>query len=1305
VSTFDALLSFVPGVVRQRVLAGEEPVAAVDHVEGVLLASDVSGFTQLALSLRDTPGGIEELSDILNGCFVRLIDSIDDAGGDVLTFAGDALIAYWPVGPDSGTSAAWAALEAQRRLAQGDHRIKLRIGLAVGPTAIATVGGEANRWFVTLGGTAPAEAAALQARAELGQVAVSDGFVELAGASIETSHEGGVHRLLAVERPPARPPDRASNNRSLDDSTLASLRRHVPGSVVDRLLAGHEGFLSELRTVTVALLATPGLEDPAKLDLLQDVVTTVQRCAYEYGGVVDPGVDEKGITFRIVFGMPPFAHEDDVDRALSTVRAIDRELTSRGVDHGIGVKTGQAFCGTLGNDIRREYAVLSEIVSMAARFAGAASEPGRPSVLCDTATADAARPRWTFETPMSLRLKGASELHTAFALSNRVRRAGLAAEAIVGRAAELEQICELLETASDRSGGGFVLVVGDPGIGKSSLLGAVQARLEETGRIVRVGFADPLERSAPFHAWSAVFSGLLGLDAVARDDIPDHLLRRVGPKAPLLSAVLAVDLPETEETASLGGEQRVVGTRTLLAELLAESRDERGSLVLLLEDAHWFDSASWGLVVEAVGLPGIAVVATARPTDENTARELARLEGRADVTQIPLGPLSADDVGELARARLGVEELDNKVQALLVETCKGNPFFTVEVVKTLAQRGALAVESGRATLADEQGLEIPTTIQAAITSRVDSLSAEQQLTLKVASVIGSPFSDDVLAEIHPTARPRSGLSEDLRSLAERELVVELEGGSYEFHHALTREVAYSLMMGDQRRGLHEALATHYESSTDLELLYPVLAHHWLRAENDEKAVSYLTLAAVSSLAHGMPRESVAQGVQAARLLGVELETEPSKITAVLPRELGEIERLLAGRRPPDLVALPPLVDEEIGAGIGIVLQSMPSAHQSLQTELFALMAIRNLNLTLRFGAGPLSPGVYSMYSIVLRGLGADSTVAYEFSELARTVDAANGDLLAPVVSFVHVWFNNHWHNPLATGIPIALAGAEAGLAGPDHLFGSFNLAAATTVLATSGAPLAEVMEMGQRHLERTRPRSATASFHNLLELQMAKALAGQTESLTSLSGDAADEEELAAMVDSANFNQAAYYHIAKLRLHYLAGEPSVALEYADRAYQLLPSFGGQVGQVELTVLAALSRLADLPADPALRDEALESVREMLAQLEAWSVSCPANFEHKANLVRGELAAAKGQSESADAALADAAGQAVAEGFHQWAALACERRGHAAQAAGFAEPAGEHFAAASQHYRAWGASAKVVELGALADALRSAGRVG
>src|SRR3989442_1712186 len=81
-------------------------------------------------------------------------------------------------------------------------------------------------------------------------------------------------------------------------------------------------------------------------------------------------------------------------------------LSELGVMYGIGVATGDAFCGMLGSDRRREYAVLGDIVSLGARLAAAACEPGRVSVLCESSTADAGRLRWTFTTPVSLRLKG-----------------------------------------------------------------------------------------------------------------------------------------------------------------------------------------------------------------------------------------------------------------------------------------------------------------------------------------------------------------------------------------------------------------------------------------------------------------------------------------------------------------------------------------------------------------------------------------------------------------------------------------------------------------------------------------------------------------------------------------------------------------------------------------------------------------------------------------------------------------------------------------------------------------------------------
>ena len=1302
----DPLLSFVPGIVRRRLLVGATPQADVERIRAVVLAADISGFTQLVGSLRETQAGIDELSGILNDGFARLIVAIDDEGGDTLGFAGDSLLAYWPDGPDALAAAARAGLDAQRRLQSADQRIRVRIGVGVGELALWTVGGVQDRLLVVAGGDGPAAAASLQARAELGQVVVTDAVADAAGPAITTVVEDGIHRLADAARPVGdgartggRPASRIDGTASATQIEPARLWPYLPATIVARLEAGHDQFLSELRTITAVFIRVAGLGqgEGGGLIELQDVVTAIQANVYRYGGTLTAGADEKGITFVAAFGMPPEAHEDDADRALSAAGAVHRALAALDRPHGIGVATGRAFCGPKGNDIRREYTPLSDAVNVAARLAAAASESGRPAILCEPATVQASRGEWSFDTAVSLRIKGKTELLTAFGLRHRVARAGLATGRMVGRRAELEAILELQRSAPDGTTARTVAIIADPGMGKTSLLGAVADALRGAGERVVIGYADSLERSIPFRAWSTVFAALLGVDPDDRERTRDTLLERVGPLAPLLSPVLALEIDETAETAALGDEQRLAATRSLLLELLLGATEPGRRLHLLFEDAHWFDSASWGLLADAVRQPNLAVTLTTRPEGSLRNRgSIASLAG-SDVTEIRLQPLTRTEVGELVRVLLGAVDVDGGVETLLVETCKGNPFFTVEVMKGLAQRGALVVDDGHAVLAGHGALEVPDSIQAAITARIDGLSADQQLTLKVASVVGSSFETAILARVHPTGRSLEAIVRDVEALNERDLIVPTDTGIHSFNHALTREVAYGLMMGEQRRGLHRSVAECYEDDADdRDALFPILAHHWLRAENAEKAVSYLTRAAVSSLAHGMPREAVEHGVQAAGLLGVELETDPARIRAILPGELAEIERLMAGRNPADLAGLPELIDEAIGGGIGIVLQSMPSAHQSLQTELFALMAIRNLNLTLRFGAGILAPGVYAMYSIVLRGLGADSATAYAFSELARKVDAANGGVLAAVVAFVHVWFNNHWQQPLASGIPIALAGADAGLAGPDPLYGSFNLAAATTALATSGAPLDEVIAAGESNLERIGPRSATAAFHCRLEAQMAKALAGRTPRLTSLSDDRFDEAELAAMAETSNFNQTAYYYIAKLRLAYLTGDPSDACTWAERAEALLPSFAGQPGQGELAILGALARLASLPAEPAARSESLDLVRGRLAELEQWAAACPVNFDAKARLVRAELAAVEGDLGAADRGFGEAIGSAREHGFTQWAALAAERRGVALGASNPAA-AGAAFTEAAAHYRAWGATRKAEELETLARA--------
>lgn len=123
-----------------------------------------------------------------------------------------------------------------------------------------------------------------------------------------------------------------------------------------------------------------------------------------------------------------------------------------------------------------------------------------------------------------------------------------------------------------------------------------------------------------------------------------------------------------------------------------------------------------------------------------------------------------------------------------------------------------------------------------ITSRIDRLTPPQQLTLKVASVIGRAFPYRILANIYPLEQDRAHLPEYLRVLQDLDLIIvsTLEPDlTFSFKNTMTLEVAYNLMLFAQRRELHRIVAEWYERvhGDDLSPFFPLLAHHWSIAES------------------------------------------------------------------------------------------------------------------------------------------------------------------------------------------------------------------------------------------------------------------------------------------------------------------------------------------------------------------------------------------------------------------------------------------------------------------------------------------
>jgi tetratricopeptide (TPR) repeat protein len=190
----------------------------------------------------------------------------------------------------------------------------------------------------------------------------------------------------------------------------------------------------------------------------------------------------------------------------------------------------------------------------------------------------------------------------------------------------------------------------------------------------------------------------------------------------------------------------------------------------------------------------------------------------------------------------------------------------------LRDAGILEIADGQCRVApgvDWRAVALPDTVQGVITSRIDRLPAPQQLTLKVASVIGRVFALRVLSEIYPLESDKPHLGDHLDALRRLDLTPldapepEL---AYIFKHIITQEVAYNLMLFAQRRDLHRLIAEWHERAyaNELAAYYPLLAHHWGQAENPGKALAYLEKAGDDALragAYGEAAEFFREGLR------------------------------------------------------------------------------------------------------------------------------------------------------------------------------------------------------------------------------------------------------------------------------------------------------------------------------------------------------------------------------------------------------------------------------------------------------------
>ena len=883
--------SFLPIRVLNCFAADSTPLASPvsGSFEAAVLFVDISGFTALTERLAQKGAiGVEELTTHLNAYFGQLIELIIAHKGDIFKFAGDAMLAIWPAESMSlylatycAAQCALAILNDLGKYQAANTELRLHMGIGAGKLQEFYIGGLNGRWEYLVAGEPIAQVGLAETAAGIGEVCLSltawelikDQFVGTLLASNVVRLEGfnllnsvADRRLLNIgESPPI----------AIYDEMQELLERYVSVGVLERLKVGQTDWLGDLRRVCVMFLNLPGIDYGAEgaLDFISTIISAVQNILQVYEGTLNKFlVDDKGSTLVIGFGLPPFSHEDDSVRCAIAGMALLENLRSLGLQPKIGIATGTCYSGVIGSQQRREYTIIGAVVNLAARLMQAAQD----GILCDERTFEFAKARIQFESLTPIKLKGIKDAVKVFCPLREVRQnlpwwmAGKTEKSIVGREKERLLLGHKLEQLKVGISG-VVAICGEAGIGKSCLIENLLLQAQELGVGSLVGAGNAIARSKPYHAWNAVFSHLWDLSFLTNleakksqildllEDEPQWL-----EKAALLNEVLGLDLPDTEVSAALVGQQRAEATRDLLVQLLQDSVN-RSPKLLVLEDAHWLDSSSWALVLAvAQKVKPLLLAIGRRPMGEQVPEEYDRMLRIEGVEQLHLEAMPATDTLDLLCRRLGVKSLPDSMAELIEKKAEGNPFFSEELAYGLREAGVIEIQNGECRIAAGVGnlneLNFPATVQAVIASRIDRLSPREQLTLKVASAIGRSFGFRLLQDIHPIEEDKPELPNYLMKL-ERFDLTPMETPEpdlrYMFKHIITQEVAYGLMLHSQRRQIHESLALWYERSyEELSGFYAILAHHWSQTLVAEKAIFYLEKAGEQAVRSHALREAV-----------------------------------------------------------------------------------------------------------------------------------------------------------------------------------------------------------------------------------------------------------------------------------------------------------------------------------------------------------------------------------------------------------------------------------------------------------------
>ncbi len=877
----DTANAYIPMDWRQAIAKGE---SLPEKMRGAALFADISGFTPLTEALARELGpkrGAEELTIHLNRVYDTLIAELHRLGGSVVSFSGDA-ITCWFAGDEDGRRATTCGLAMQQQMAQFAEvrthsgrvvTLGVKTAVAIGSVRRFLVGLQEYVLIDAMAGKTLEQMVAAEHQAQRGDVVLDPSTASALADHLEiaawrTDEESG-DRFAVVTGLNLDVPDQPWPDLTNEKLSEADKQAWLLPPVYQRLHSGAGEFLAELRPAAALFLRFTGIDydhDEEAAVKLNAFIKKAQQIFMRYeGSLLQLTIGDKGSYLYAAFGAP-IAHEDDMQRAVSAALELQRlpEQFAFLNPVQIGITYGLMRAGAYGSGARRTYGVLGDAVNLSARLM-AAAQPGQ--ILAAEMVRQQTEALFHWEKIDNLQVKGKSEpVAVSRLLGLRKQQKIRLLEPVyhlpmVGRTAELTQIREKLELVL-RGKGQIVGLTAEAGVGKSRLVAEVIHQAYAAGLGGYGGECQSYGTDSSYLVWQGVWRGFFDLDATQTNKqqitAVESMLHQINPallsRLPLLGPVLNLTIPDNDLTASLYAKVRKSSLEGLLVECLL-ARAQLQPLLIVLEDCHWLDPLSHDLI-EVIGrsitTAPVLIVMAYRPPDILRI-QAPKVSQIPYFTEIPLPDFTSEEAERLIKMKLVQfvgegSDIPEEFVAEITRRADGNPFYIEEILNYLKDmkidpRDAEALEQ----------IDLPNSLYSLILSRIDQLNDQQQITIRVASVIGRLFRAAMVWGVYPELGQFDRLQQDLDLLSDLELTpldTPEPEQVYLFKHVMTQEVAYESLLFATRAILHEQIGGYIERTyrRNLERYTTLLAYHYEHSNNTAKQREYFQKAGAESQA-------------------------------------------------------------------------------------------------------------------------------------------------------------------------------------------------------------------------------------------------------------------------------------------------------------------------------------------------------------------------------------------------------------------------------------------------------------------------